>query len=144
MRLRSAIGTLAVMLTAAAGVLLGHATSAHAAAAGDLGVQVHGDDAGRPVVTLTNTGTQPCQVVPVAEGTVVLTRVEQDGKPVEPIPIIPSYDDDLGYQLSQRLVSLVVRRRNDQRQRFCKIANGIVRFFDQPQRKIGELSGPIA
>jgi len=58
------------------------------------------------VLVLTNTGSQPCQVAATTLGTVTLTRVEQDGVPVAPVAILPSFDEDVGELLRQRLQTL--------------------------------------
>src|SRR5262245_15230352 len=73
------------------------------AGAGGLEVTVRAGDPLAPVVVLTNTSGQPCQVAGTATGTVSLTEVSQDGHAVSPIPIFPNFDDDLGVFLTQSL-----------------------------------------
>lgn len=95
-----------VSIVAAVGVVLGGGAPAGAEDVVGLEAVVRGADAQAPVVVLTNRGGQACQVVPEALGTIVLLKVEQDGKMVEPVPIMPSFDEDLGYQLSQEFRTL--------------------------------------
>ncbi len=106
MHLRNALQVLAITTVA----LLATALSASAAQAdgapAGLGVTVQIDAGGGPVVVLTNHGTIPCQVSSMALGTIDLTSVQQSGAAVAPIAIVPSFDDDLGYTLSQHLTTL--------------------------------------
>lgn len=79
------------------------APAAHADQPGGLGVTVQTGANDQPVVVLTNQGTASCQVSPMALGTIDLTGVHQAGRMVEAIAMIPSFDEDLGFTISQHL-----------------------------------------
>ncbi|WP_345627014.1 VWD domain-containing protein [Rugosimonospora acidiphila] len=87
-----------VVLTAAVAMLLGMPTTAQARGTGPE-LAIRADNVRSPVVTVTNRGTEPCAVVANALGTITLSRVTQNGAVVEPVATLPSFDDDLGYQL---------------------------------------------
>ncbi len=94
---RSLFAVLVVMLT----VFVGQAGPAYAADPVGTEVAVQGD-AGRATVVVTNRGSQPCQVLTTAMGTVTLNGVRQGGRDVAPVAFVASFDDDLGTQLATR------------------------------------------
>ena len=74
-------------------VLAAHfcASSAHTVRIGRI---VRATDPAKPVVVLTNSSDQPCQVVTGSGlGTVAFTSVLQDGKAIEPLPIDVSFSE---------------------------------------------------
>ncbi|WP_144128000.1 VWD domain-containing protein [Catellatospora sichuanensis] len=93
------------LLTAAAFVCaLLPATPARAA--GDLAVTVRGDDPLATVLVLANRGDAPCQLVTSTYGTLAVTRLEQDGVAVTPLPMETSFEESLETVLAKRLHTL--------------------------------------
>ncbi|RKE07261.1 von Willebrand factor type D domain-containing protein [Catellatospora citrea] len=93
------------LLTAAAFVcVLLPATPARAT--GDLAVTVRGDDPLATVLVLANRGDAPCQVVTSTYGTLAVTRLEQDGVAVTPLPMETSFEESLETVLAKRLHTL--------------------------------------
>ncbi|GAB4053330.1 hypothetical protein GCM10028775_38370 [Catellatospora paridis] len=93
------------LLTAAAFVcVLLPATPARAA--GDLAVTVRGDDPLATVLVLANRGDAPCQVVTSTYGTLAVTRLEQGGVAVTPLPMETSFEESLETVLAKRLHTL--------------------------------------
>lgn len=86
--------------------LLVAAALAAAPAPSGLDIKVRASDPLKPVIVLTNTSGKACQVANTAVGTVALTRVEQDGKTVVPIPVGVAFPDGLQTALAQRLQTL--------------------------------------
>ncbi len=85
---------------------LGTALPAHAAESG-LDISIRSADPARPVLTLTNSGAEPCQVVGgSSRGTVAFVKVEQAGKAIAAQPIEVSFSDGLDLTLRQRLQTL--------------------------------------
>lgn len=80
--------------------------SVAAAGPADLDLTIVSTPQGLPVVDLVNRGTQPCQVITTDLGTIDLPRVVQAGQVVQAQAIVPSFDDDLGYQLSKKFRTL--------------------------------------
>ncbi|MDI1461655.1 M91 family zinc metallopeptidase [Catellatospora sp. KI3] len=76
------------------------------AADGGLAVTVRADDPLAPVVTLTNQGTEPCQVAATPLGTVAVTALTQDGQAAAPIVFTPGFDEPLAAVIAQRLQTL--------------------------------------
>lgn len=70
---------------------------------GGLTVQVSNADPARPVVTLTNGGSQACQVATTALGTVSVLSLSQNGQPVIPVVYSPGFDEPLESVLAQHL-----------------------------------------
>ncbi|HEX6872809.1 MAG TPA: VWD domain-containing protein, partial [Micromonosporaceae bacterium] len=95
------LATLVALVLGVAGTLLFADAGAALAAASSLGVAVGGETSA-PVVVLTNQGDQPCQALTTATGTVTVSRARQGERDIDPLPIIPSFDDDLGVQLRQK------------------------------------------
>jgi hypothetical protein len=71
-----------------------------------LDIKVRASDPLKPVIVVTNNSGKACQVANTAVGTVSLTRVEQDGKPIAPIPVHVTFPDGLLSALAQRLQTL--------------------------------------
>src|SRR5512139_2474147 len=71
-----------------------------------LDIKVRASDPMKPVIVLTNNSGKACQVANTAVGTVSLTRVEQDGKAIVPIPVHVTFPDGLLSALAQRLQTL--------------------------------------
>jgi hypothetical protein len=71
---------------------------------GGLAATVDGSDPLGPVLTLTNTGDEPCQIAETTLGTIAVTAVEQDATPAVPVPIDVAVED--GLQLNTRLTTL--------------------------------------
>ncbi|MFC7247205.1 VWD domain-containing protein [Catellatospora aurea] len=77
-----------------------------ARAAGDLAVTVRGDDPLATVLVLANRGDAPCQVITSTYGTLAVTRLEQDGVAVSPLPMETSFEESLETVLAKRLHTL--------------------------------------
>ncbi|WP_203687854.1 VWD domain-containing protein [Catellatospora coxensis] len=94
----------ALLSAAAIACVLLPATPARAA--GDLAVTVRGDDPLATVLVLANRGDAACQVVTSAYGTLAVTRLEQDGVTVTPLPMETSFAESLEAVLAERLHTL--------------------------------------
>jgi hypothetical protein len=93
------------LLTAAA-FLCALLPATPARAAGDLAVTVRGDDPLATMLVLANRGDAPCQVVTSTYGTLAVTRLEQDGVAVTPLPMETSFEESLETVLAKRLHTL--------------------------------------
>lgn len=71
-----------------------------------LDIKVRADDPLKAVIVLTNNSGKACQVANTTLGTVALTRVEQAGKAITPIPIDVGFPERTDSLLSQRLQTL--------------------------------------
>src|SRR5262249_21549421 len=69
-------------------------------------IKVRASDPLKAVIVLTNNSGKACQVANTTLGTVALTRVEQDGKAIAPIPMHVTFPDGLQTALAQRLQTL--------------------------------------
>ncbi len=78
---------------------------AHGATSGDLKANITGSTL-EPKIQLTNSGDHACQVAKVAQGTVAVTKVMQDGRYIEPMAIDGASDDDIGYLLESQITTL--------------------------------------
>jgi von Willebrand factor type D domain len=86
--------------------LLVAAALAVAPAPSGLDIKVRASDPLKPVIVLTNNSGKACQVANTALGTVALTRVEQDGKAIAPIPINVAFPEGMETVLAKRLQTL--------------------------------------
>lgn len=74
------------------------------AAPSGLDIQIRGADSAKPIVILTNNTGRACQVVTGSPmGTIAITRAEQDGEAIQPLPLEVSFPDGLETLLTQRL-----------------------------------------
>ncbi|MBV1853826.1 M91 family zinc metallopeptidase [Catellatospora tritici] len=76
------------------------------AADGGLTVTVRATDPLAPVVTLTNGGTEPCQVAATGLGTLTITALTQDNRSTAPIVFTPGFDEPLTTVIAQQLRTL--------------------------------------
>ncbi|HSW87780.1 MAG TPA: VWD domain-containing protein [Candidatus Saccharimonadales bacterium] len=63
-------------------------------------------DTAKPVLLLTNSGSIPCKVIDSNLGTVAITKVMQNGRPIKPLPIQVKFDDGLERFLAQHIKTL--------------------------------------
>lgn len=69
-------------------------------------VKTNSTDALKPVVTLTNSGTTPCQIATTDLGTITITKFLQEGKVITPVPINAAFDDGLEDLIRKNLKTL--------------------------------------
>ncbi len=93
------------LIIAAACVLWPVSQAAAHGTSGDLKAAITGSSL-EPKLQLTNRSDHSCQVAKVAQGTVAVTKVMQDGKYIEPMAIDGAQDDDIGYLLESQLTML--------------------------------------
>jgi hypothetical protein len=72
----------------------------------DLAGRISSNDPLKSTLRLENVSERSCQVATTAQGTVSITKVEQDGKIVQPVASVGSSDDDMGYLLKSQLKTL--------------------------------------
>ncbi|HSX00348.1 MAG TPA: VWD domain-containing protein [Patescibacteria group bacterium] len=105
MRVRVILRAFFVLLITCS-VLVGSSGSALAEAKSDLSATVTSKNPLTPNLRLKNISGRACQVATTAEGTVAVTKVVQQGKVVQPVPIDSASDEDMGYLLQDQLKTL--------------------------------------
>ena len=105
-RLQTPLIIVFALLSVLVVALFGAGQAAAQAQAPDLAANIVSKDANKPTLRLKNVSERSCQVATTAQGTISITKVEQNGKLLQPTAHDGASDEDMGYLLKSQLKTL--------------------------------------